>query len=600
MKKKILALIVVALTLLTFAFTSCTTEEVSDVSMFEAYDVTKDFVDKALGTIKSFLNSKIEYTNEAKYKDASKSFLLFDERVNVNGQMVNKLSVKNIKTNEEIYSVICNYGTSTPSEISDAQIILGRNEYSVNDISEDYFIVTTVRNGSAEAPSDIITVEIRNVKNEKILSYKGTVESFEKENYVAKINGMSDIFEQKRPCSFQINDHIFFMNKLYRFEEAGLVLVKTFEDDKLFELDYRCFDYINGKYTCITESGEFYTFDKELSFERHKRVEIPVGYNYKLIGALSLDKVLYVLDKRVEQDKLMQDEVYDFILDGIAYTRDFYTYNLSTGATSKEEDILYRNYISVICKDYISKELDTEIDFGADVILTTDLELVDEKYYNRNYIQYTTNDSLYGFNRIDNEIMGFNNNYTDEVKIEGKLSTGNYVVTLPFGSIVVDTSKQKIGDLSGDIIVVTDDYIITENVIYSHSLEEKYKFANNESFYKMVGNTPIIVKKQTNKDTLYEESVYYSIGENEKIELCTTDEYTYDSIGFGTDFYRINKKVDEKYYATYYYENGEAFLEMESFNSSFDVKSERVGDEFILCYEKDGVYQYVYAYCEEK
>ena len=105
----------------------------------------------------------------------------------------------------------------------------------------------------------------------------------------------------------------------------------------------------------------------------------------------------------------------------------------------------------------------------------------------------------------------------------------NYVVTLPFGSIVVDTSKQKIGDLSGGIIVVTDDYIITENVIYSHSLEEKYKFANNESFYKMVGNTPIIVKKQTNKDTLYEESVYYSIGENEKIELCTTDEYTYDS-----------------------------------------------------------------------
>ena len=46
MKKKILALIVVALALLTFAFTSCTTEEVSDVSMFEAYDVTKDFVDK--------------------------------------------------------------------------------------------------------------------------------------------------------------------------------------------------------------------------------------------------------------------------------------------------------------------------------------------------------------------------------------------------------------------------------------------------------------------------------------------------------------------------------------------------------------------------
>jgi hypothetical protein len=245
MKKKILALIVVALTLLTFAFTSCTTEEVSDVSMFETYDVTKDFVDKALGTIKSFLNSKIEYTNEAKYKEASKSFLLFDERVDVNGQMVNKLSVKNIKTNEEIYSVICNYGTNTPSEISDAQIILGKNEYSVNDISEDYFIVTTVRNGSAETPSDIITVEIRNVKNEKILSYKGTVESFEKENYVTKINRMSDIFEQKRPCAFQINDHIFFMNKLYRFEEAGLVLVKTFEDDKLFELDYRCFDYIN-------------------------------------------------------------------------------------------------------------------------------------------------------------------------------------------------------------------------------------------------------------------------------------------------------------------------------------------------------------------
>ncbi len=589
MKKKVLLLTICLIFALTLVFTSCS-EEGSSLSVFDTYDAIKQLIDLDI----KGLNSKNEYINSGKYIAASESFLLIRENVTVDGFDMKKLTVKDIRTNGEIYSITYDNGTEELSKIYDAEIILGSDKSLVNNIGKDYFVVTTRENGKEDSQEDIITVEIHNIKNERICSYKGSLSSFENLNYVAKME--MDFLEQKSPCVFQANDHIFFMNKLYRQEENGLVLVKELTSERLFSLDYTCFTYMNERYVYNSPSGEFYVFDKEFNFERYEKVDVPFGYNYTFVGFLSLDKLVYVLDKRVDKDELNEGEEYDFIFDGVAYTREFHTYNVATGNTGNIDDILYRDTINILCKDYINLHSeDEEIDFGADVLLSTDLEMIDGKYYARESLTYTTNDTLYGLNKVDTEIMGFS---TPNVNILGKLSTGDYVVSLPFEVAVFNKNKEKLGSIDGEVLDITDKYIITEKGVYNHDLEIKYLFAENEVFYATVGDTPIIVASTVGAKSALDEKIYYSIIDTGKAEIAKTDLNSYGSIYCFESFYRVRKKVDDKYITTFYFENGEVIAEFE-LSTPYDelnIYFTKLEDAVIICYENGSEYQYVYAY----
>lgn len=590
MKKRFIALVACMLISLLFVFTSCTVEEASVVSIFDMYDT----IEKMLDLDKNSLNSKNEYVNSVRYLDASENFLLISERVTVDNVEMKKLSVKSIKTNDEIYSITFNEGTIEPSKIYDVEIVLGKDEYSINDIGKDYFIVTTLENPKESHLEKIITAEIHNVRNEKLCSYKGSLSSFEKVNYVPKIKNMhfDATLEQERPCVFQKNDHVFFMNKLYRHDEAGLVLVTEIESERLFDLDISSFDYINERYVSASSDGELYVFDKEFNFVRHDKVDIPFGYDYKVIGNLSLDKIVYVLDKRVNKDDLVDGEAYDFIFDGVAYTREFYTYNFATGNTGAMDDILYKDRIDIICKDYIDfKYKDEGVELGAEIFLTTDLEMIDDKYYERESITYTTTASFYELVRIDNEIYGCG------VSILGKLSTGNYVVSLPFEIGVFSKNKEEIGRVSGEVLKITDKYIVTDKGIYDHELKEKYLFAVNEELYGAVGNTLIILS--TTKDSAFNSiKTYYSFGDNGKKEIISVDGYSFGGVTCYDTFYRVEKRVDNKYITTFLFENGEVIAEIETKTAYTDnlIFFTRLDDALIITYEKDNEYQYVYAY----
>ena len=593
MKKKILVLAICVLALLVFVLTSCTVEEASKISIFNMYNAIQDMLEPE----EKGLDSKIEYVNSEKYAKASENYLLIKESDTVDEAWVEKLTVKNIKTNDEIYSITYESYTEEPGKIYYAEIILGNDDYTLNNIGKDYFVVTTKENGADDKQEDIITVEIHNIKNERICSYKGSISKFEKANYIPKIENLhAGQLDQETPCVFQINDHIFFMNKLYRQEENGLVLVKELEGERLLNLDYTCFEYMNERYVYISDNGEFYVFDKDFNYVRHEKVDVPYGYEYGFIGFLSLDKLVYVLDKRTDREELTDGEEYDFIFDGVAYTRDFYTYNLSSGNTSKIDDILYLDTVAVLCKSYINLKLtDVEVDFGADVLLVTDFEKIDDKYYERESLMYTTNDTLYDLAKVDTEILGFN---TPDVNILGKLSTGNYVVSLPFENAIFNENKEEIAEIAGEIIKITDKYIVTDKGIYSHVLEEKYLFAENEQYYSTVGSTPIIVASNTENGYANNENTYYSFGDNGKVEITKTSPTIKNRLKCFDTFYRVEKSVDGKYLTTFYFENGEVIAEIETATSitDFSIFFTQLEDALIIAYEKDSEYQYVYAY----
>lgn len=589
MKRKILLLTICLLCAFTLAFTSCTEEEGSNVSIFDTYDAIEQLLDL---NIKG-LNSKNEYINSGKYIAASENYLLIRENVTVDGFEMKKLTVKDIRTNGEIYSITYDDGTEELSKIYDVEIILGSDKHSLNNIGKDYFVITTKENGKEYSQEDIITVEIHNIKNERICSYKGSLDNFEDLNCVAK---MDIHLEQKSPCVFQKNDHIFFMNKLYRQEENGLVLVKELESERLLSLDYTCFTYMNERYVYNSSDGEFYVFDKEFNFVRYEKVDVPFGYNYTFVGFLSLDKLVYVLDKRVDKDELNEGEEYDFIFDGVAYTREFHTYNVATGNTGNVDDILYRDTVAILCKDYLNLNRDgEEIDFGADVLLETDLEMIDGKYYERESLTYTTDELLYTFLKVDKEISGFS---APDVNILGKLSTGNYVVSLPFEIAVYNKNKEKLGSIDGEVLDITDKYIITEKGIYNHDLEIKYLFAGNEAYYATVGDTPIVVALTVGDKSALDEKIYYSIIDTGKAEIAKTDLNSYGSIDCFESFYRVRKQADDKYITAFYFENGEVMAEFE-FSTPYDelnIYFTKLEDAVIICYENDTEYQYVYAY----
>ncbi len=515
------------------------------------------------------------------------------------------ITVKSIRTGATLYESSYKLGNEDVGELSLVTAILGE-QYSA--LSEKYFAVSETRNQEEDGKERAISIYDENGR--MLVSVSGTQKELEE-----KAKYVEGFYNEALFLTTQ--NHIMIVNELYRIESNGeIVFVKEFKNSPLFEYDRSDFIYTNGVYLQIDKSAEgkvsIYTYDKSLSFLRAKEIYAPVGYELSILGSTAPENIIYILEKIVDANALKEGEAYDFIVDGKAYTRDFYIYNVLDGTTAQAPDILFLSDENAqLFTEQMFEQLsallglDINIKFpdGIGAILKSDLVCENGLYIKKaNVLLLDKNLNL--VQAISDEIDG-----ASSYEIKHLLSNKNAILSLPWGLALYNEQGKRLASIEEEVYAITSNAIVTESGIYTLDYSLAYAFEENETFVRVSSDNVYFTRKVEAEEEGERNKVeYYSYNGVEKKLIFTAEEGSSNQVLFRSKYYyTIEYSTEEseagitttKCITTYYFYNDTKIAHYVS-NDYAREYTESFDTGMLITLEKEGeqgekIYEYTFV-----
>ena len=574
MKKRILAILLCLVMVLLPVLASCEMKNKDDdkntsytwLELQTQMNLTSAIFETSEYDSASKLTSDEPFSSISSYfvaQDEVKTEEVQDEEGNTIEKITITRVVKDIKTGTELYKSSFVQGDK---EVGKTRILMVTLGGMSTGLAEKYFAVLEYINGETEE-ADILKYTVYGTNGVAIASASYTSQEYEEAKEITL-----DTFEDLSLPIVSKGSHILILNELYRVKEDGTAtLVKKFKTDSFFELDPDEFEYLDGKYVQINEDEEsgtlsIYVFDQSLNFVRAKEILPSVDYEISVVGLTSAQKIVYASEKITEEKALRENDKYDFIVDGFAYDRTFYIYNIADGTTSEiatdliyiENGIIFSDAMIDVLTSQLGIELDLAMPEGVSAMFITDLVCENGVYTKKQQIQ-TYDENLSLIQSLDMEVDGIT-----DVEINYPLNNDNVIVEFPWGTAIYSPKLVKVIDIEEIIAEVNGKFIITEKAIYDHNYSLLYTLEKGEEIY-YVSDSMVYISYEDDEAGV---TNYYSYNGTEK-KLIFTEKETFDSfIATSYYFYTVDQIItvaeDEislpttTYTLTYYLHNGEA------------------------------------------